>query len=195
MSRPATILILAIITLCGVAFAEGKNPHCYMGMLPPMDVIAACDENIDSDPGDAQAYQSRGIAWYRLSYYDEAIDDFTASINIDPKYIKAFFNRALAREQKGKLDDALADLQYYLFLDPSFPDAAFARVTATKQRIEAAARKPPKVAKLAVQPLAAPTGLSTLSAVETTKPLSSAPKSAILQGRKLALVIGNNAIS
>ena len=66
--------------------------------MPPMDVIAACDQNIASDSRDAQVYQARGAAWYRIGDYDRAIADFTQSINIDPKYIRAFYSRGVFTE-------------------------------------------------------------------------------------------------
>src|SRR6476661_9678365 len=121
MLKYATILILAITFICDAAFAQNSN--CFRPTMPPMDVIAACDAIIDTEPRAAQAHQARGIAWYRMGNCDEAIDDFNQSIAFDPNYIRAFFNRALAWEQKGKLDDALADLKYFIELDSSFPDA------------------------------------------------------------------------
>jgi tetratricopeptide (TPR) repeat protein len=128
------------------AFAQ-KNPNCFNPTLPPMDVIVACNENIASDSRDAQVYQARGLAWYRIGDYDRAIADLTQAISIDPKYIRAFYNRGLALEKKGKLDDALTDLKYFAGLDPSFPDAqkAIARVSETKKKVATAAVKFPEV--------------------------------------------------
>jgi clan AA aspartic protease (TIGR02281 family) len=105
--------------------------------MPPLDVIAGCSEFIASDPTSAQAYQARGVAWYKTGDYDHAIADFSQSINIDPKYIRAFYNRGLAWEKKGNLDNALTDFRYFADLDPAFPDAqtAIARVTALKKKI------------------------------------------------------------
>ena len=131
----AVLLILAITSVCDDAFAQ-KNLNCFNPTMPPTDVIAACDQNIAFDPRDAQVYQARGAAWYRLGDYDHAISDFTQSINIDPKYIRAFFNRGLAWEKKGKLDEALIDFKYFADLDPSFPDtqSAIERVSGAKKK-------------------------------------------------------------
>jgi tetratricopeptide (TPR) repeat protein len=85
-------------------FAQ-KNFNCFSSSMPPMDVMAACDQNIASDPNDAQVYQARGIAWYRMGDYDRAIADLTQSIKFDPKYIRAFYNRGLAWEKKGRVRD------------------------------------------------------------------------------------------
>jgi tetratricopeptide (TPR) repeat protein len=134
-SRSAVFLVLAIISSCNAAFAQ-KNANCFNAAMPPVDIISACDQNLASDPRDAQVYQARGVAWYRLNNYDQAIADFSQSINIDAKYIRAFYNRGLAWEKKGKLEEALKDYKYFANLDPSFPDAqrAIARVSAAHSR-------------------------------------------------------------
>jgi tetratricopeptide (TPR) repeat protein len=145
----AALLISAIASVCDAAYAQ-KNSNCFIPTMPPLDVIAACDQNIASDPVDAQVYQARGAAWYRQGDYDHAIADFSKSISIDSKYIRAFYNRGLAWEKKGKLDEALTDFRYFADLDPSFPDVhkAIERASGAKKRIEAAAIKPPKLKTL-----------------------------------------------
>jgi tetratricopeptide (TPR) repeat protein len=171
MSRKLIVafLILAITCVSGVAFAQ-KNLNCFNPAMPPMDVIAACNQNLANDSKDAQVYQARGAAWYRTGDYDRAIADYTQSINIDPKYIRAFFNRGLAWEKKGNLDNALTDFKYFADLDPSFPDVqkAIARVRSSKKKIESVAIKPQKIINPVVQPVEGPSVSSPSSAVSPT---------------------------
>ena len=135
--RPAALIAVAFTCASSIAFAE-NNPNCFNATMPPTDVIAACNETIEADPRHSQAYQSRGLAWYRLGEYNRAIDDFSQSIKIDPKYVGAFYNRGLAWEKKGKLDNALSDFRYLEDLDPPYSDAqkAIARVRAAKKKLE-----------------------------------------------------------
>jgi hypothetical protein len=65
MLKYATILILAITFICDAAFAQNSN--CFRPTMPPMDVIAACDAIIDTEPRAAQAHQARGIAYSSLN--------------------------------------------------------------------------------------------------------------------------------
>jgi Caspase domain/TPR repeat len=159
--------------------------------------IAACDQNIASDPIDAQVYQARGAAWYRLGDYDHAIADFTKSINIDPKYIRAFYSRGLAWEKKGKLDDALTDFKYFADLDPSFPDVqkAIERVSGAKKKVEAAAIKPPKIENPVVRyppsPSTKPSVSDLLTSVEN-KPPAVLAVDPVATEKRVALVIGNS---
>jgi tetratricopeptide (TPR) repeat protein len=191
ISLYAALLISAMTSAFAPAFAQ-KNSNCFNATMPPMDVIAACDQNIASDPRDAQVYQARGAAWYRLADYDRAIADFSQSISIDPKYIRAFYNRALAAEKKGKLDDALADLKYFSDLDPSFPDArtAIARVNEAKKKAAAAAvkfpvvRYPPSPSAERINP--------TPSNSAQNKPLEVVVAEPVPSEKRVALVIGNS---
>jgi clan AA aspartic protease (TIGR02281 family) len=135
MLKPTTFLILVLTCASRIAFAD-NNPNCFNATMPPTDIVVACNETINADPRHSQAYQSRGMAWYKLGEFDRAIDDFTQAIKIDPKYIRTFYNRGLAWEQKGKFDNALSDLRYFAELDPSYPDAkkAIARIGAAKNK-------------------------------------------------------------
>ena len=142
MRKFIPLLIFAVLWVSDVAFAQ-INSNCFSATLPPMDIIAACNQVIGADARHAQALQSRGAARYKLRDYDRAISDFSQAINVDPKYIRAFYGRGLAWEKKGKLDNALADFRYFADLDPSYPDAqsAIARVTLALRKGASDARK------------------------------------------------------
>ena len=49
--------------------------------------IADCDEAIERDPNDADAYILRGLVKTDLGDYQDAIDDFNQSVNLDPDNI------------------------------------------------------------------------------------------------------------
>lgn len=139
----STLLIFAVSWIGSVVAFAQSNSNCFNAAMPPMDIIATCNQVIAADPRHAQAHLSRGAAWYKLRDYDRAISDFSQAINIDPKYVRAFYSRGLAWEKKGKLDNALADFKYFASLDPSYPDAqsAIARVTLALRRGVSDARK------------------------------------------------------
>jgi tetratricopeptide (TPR) repeat protein len=122
-------ITIALVVGCNNGLAQDSRVVCFSDSSPGA-VIPACDDLIDIDPSHAQAFQARGMGWYKLGDYERAIADFSASIRIDPKYIRAYFNRALAWEAEGKLQNALKDLRTFQFLDPSLPDTqeAIARV-------------------------------------------------------------------
>jgi Caspase domain/TPR repeat len=192
LSTLSSGFLILVITSVGEAGFAQQNSNCFNSAMPPMDIIAACDQNIAADSRGAQDYQARGAAWYRMGDYDRAIADFTQSINIDSKYIRAFYNRGLAWEKKGNLDNALTDFKYFVGLDPTFPDAqkALVRVSIAKKTPEATTMKQKKPVNAVAYPSASPNASLTFN---ETKPLNSIPRPAVLQGRRLALVIGNDA--
>jgi tetratricopeptide (TPR) repeat protein len=114
----ATVLLLYFID---PAVAQDSRIVCFSDSSPGA-VIPACDDLIEIDPRHAQAYQARGIAWYKVGDYERAIADYSASLAIDPLYIRAYYNRGLAWEAEGNLQNALKDLRAFHNLDPSFPD-------------------------------------------------------------------------
>jgi len=66
---------------------------------------------IELDPNDAQAYNNRGNAYYRLGEYDKAITDYTKAIDIDPNDAKAYYNRGNAYSIQSKDVEAINDFE------------------------------------------------------------------------------------
>jgi len=59
MLKFTLLLIFAALWISNPAYSQ-KNSNCFNPTMPPMDVIAACDQNLASDSQDAQVYQARG---------------------------------------------------------------------------------------------------------------------------------------
>ena len=54
-------------------------------------------------------YSERGVARANRGFYDEAMADFTKSINLDLKFVNAYNGRGNTRYIKGFYDQAIAD--------------------------------------------------------------------------------------
>jgi Flp pilus assembly protein TadD len=59
---------------------------------------------------DAEAYNHRGIAYYKQGQYDQAIADYTKALEINPKYADVYNNRAYAYYYLKDYGRAWADL-------------------------------------------------------------------------------------
>ena len=57
----------------------------------------------------AEALNDRGTAYAYLQQYEQAIQDFTAAIEIDPNSSVTYSNRAVASKYLKKYDEALDD--------------------------------------------------------------------------------------
>ena len=70
--------------------------------------IASLTEVIARNPTDANAYNTRGAAYARISKYQEAIADFTKAVSLKPGFAAAYTNRALSYRELSKDDEALS---------------------------------------------------------------------------------------
>ena len=80
----------------------------------------------------------RAVAHQALENFDEAILDYTKSIELNPKMTDAYYNRAkilLSRKdiENPDISRAVRDLEKSLELDPNFVDALYASAAAEKK--------------------------------------------------------------
>ena len=129
--------------------------------------IEAFSEAIDMIPGDAEAYNYRGIARAYQKDYDGAIEDYSAALKIRPGYAEALNNRGFTWVKKGILDKALADFSRAIELEPNFLDAyiskAWILATSTDKRYRSG-KQAVALAKKAVDIAETVDSLDTMSA-------------------------------
>lgn len=82
----------------------------------------ALDKTEDKDKALEKGYEA-----FRKEKYNEAIDAFSAAIDIDSSYVPAFSYRALAYHRKGDYKKAIEDVNTALQLDPSIHENYFNR--------------------------------------------------------------------
>jgi hypothetical protein len=81
------------------------------------------DRAIATNPKVAEAYNNRGLAFYNLKLYQEAIKDFSQAIRMKPKYAEAFNNRGNAYYEIDQYEKARADFVRSLELKPKYSKA------------------------------------------------------------------------
>ncbi len=70
-------------------------------------------------------YNHRGMAYFSLSNYLQAVKDFTRAIHFNPTSDRSYANRGLCFRVMQRFDQALADYTEALKIDPNRPDACF----------------------------------------------------------------------
>ena len=85
------------------------------------------DRAIAANPKFAEAYNNRGLAFYNLNLYQEALQDFSQSIRMKPDYAEAFNNRGNVYYQMDQYDKAQADFDQSLKLKPKYSKAQMNR--------------------------------------------------------------------
>ena len=81
-------------------------------------------EAISLDPKFANAYNNRGMAYYKKNDFNRAIADFSEAIKLNPQNTQQYINRALSYSQKGNFRTAIADGEAFLKIAPNHPQAS-----------------------------------------------------------------------
>jgi tetratricopeptide (TPR) repeat protein len=74
-----------------------------------------------------KAYNNRGLAYYDLKNYQQAIKDYDQAIKLDPGYVSAFNNRGNSYYEMADYQRALTDFNHSLQLAPNYAKANFNR--------------------------------------------------------------------
>jgi len=83
------------------------------------EAIAEFDEAIHLEPYLAQAYNSRGTAYFNLDQFQHAIQDYDEAIRLEPKFTLAYINRGLIHTMLGQFQRAIQDYDEAIRLDPN----------------------------------------------------------------------------
>jgi tetratricopeptide (TPR) repeat protein len=87
------------------------------------EAIRLYTEAIAKNPQFKEAYNNRGVAYYKTLRYAEAVNDYTyAILQVDPEYNDAYRNRFEASLASGNFNRALDDA---VFLRKNFSDSAY----------------------------------------------------------------------
>jgi tetratricopeptide (TPR) repeat protein len=83
--------------------------------------------NIQKYPGwgSYSAYFNRGLAYCSLTKFDEAIADYTKTIELEPAFTDAYFTRGTAYDELQKYDEAIADYTKSIELKTNYDAYAY----------------------------------------------------------------------
>lgn len=74
-------------------------------------------------PDVSSAYYSRGLAYYKLSNYQMALEDLNKTIEIDPQYMNVYYDRGVVYQDIGNYREAMNDYNKAIEHDPQFAKA------------------------------------------------------------------------
>ncbi|XP_072029378.1 tetratricopeptide repeat protein 32-like [Amphiura filiformis] len=79
-----------------------------------------------------QALNNRGQIKYLRVDFDEAVEDYSAALEIDEDFAIGYYNRGQIHYRLGRFQQGIDDFNKALALQPDFPDAVLALKTATE---------------------------------------------------------------
>jgi tetratricopeptide (TPR) repeat protein len=92
------------------------------------EAVSALDRAIESDPGFADSWRQRALAFLALSRNTEALSDFDRALQLEPGNARALVGRATAKNALGDTAGGLSDANRAVELDPtSYANAYFTR--------------------------------------------------------------------
>jgi len=89
------------------------------------DVINLLTDKVLETQQDAELYVLRGITWYNMTSYNNAIADYNKALAFNPNYELAFYNRGLAWVANKKYDKAIEDYNTVIELDSDYKDVYY----------------------------------------------------------------------
>ncbi|MGD9043025.1 MAG: tetratricopeptide repeat protein [Desulfobacterales bacterium] len=89
----------------------------------PQKARSYWDRAIAANPKVPEAYNNRGLAFYNLKLYQEAIKDFSQSIRMKEKYAEAYNNRGNVYYELDQYEKARADFDQSIRLRPKYSKA------------------------------------------------------------------------
>lgn len=121
-------LAIAWVLLAGVAMAEDKpslreRVHAAMKKNDVAGALKILDDAIKKDSTNAEAYFVRGRIWLEQKKFDNAVVDFSKTLELDPKFAAALDQRGIAYFKMAEIAKSLADFDAYI---AKMPQAAAA---------------------------------------------------------------------
>ena len=110
---------------------DGSDPVALVGRglavseLASLDISAQdralqdFDRAIRLQPGHAEAFNGRCVAWRRKKQYDRALQECEQAIRLRPDFAEAFFNRGFAHQEREHYDLAIRDYDQAIRLRPA----------------------------------------------------------------------------
>ena len=136
MNRKALLLICVLLLLVTAAlpiYAQDSDEVFCGGTGVGADyaaIVEACDEWLEFNPLDVDAYFTRAYAENELGNYEDAILDYSKVLFMSPKYSAAFNNRGYAYDLLGLEEMAIVDYTRALLTDPDYSLALLNRAYA-----------------------------------------------------------------
>ncbi|KAA9349057.1 tetratricopeptide repeat protein [Larkinella humicola] len=106
-----SIMVFCLLILQACTSSEGKltEARALMQQGKFREAIQPLNQAIDADADNYEAFNSRGVAYYELKDYENALLDYEQAIQLKPDFYKPYYNRAKLKTARGETDAALKD--------------------------------------------------------------------------------------
>ena len=120
--RACGVILAGAMLLVAPALTARADERYDCERLKGEASLRACSAIIEAGTYDlatlAIAYLNRGLEYFDKGYYDQAINDYSASIGLDARNADVFNNRGTAYQAKHEFDLAISDFNMAISLNP-----------------------------------------------------------------------------
>ena len=104
-----------------------STPSEFVWLREPAMKVIECNQIIEKDAGNPEAYMIRATSYAKLRNFEQAVKDYTSVLNIVPNDSQALGYRGLAYTFLEKYEDAINDYDRAIDLKPDHIEAYFNR--------------------------------------------------------------------
>ena len=102
-------------------YARALSNRCWtkaFAGLPLQEALSDCEASVRLSPDSANALDFRGVVYFRMKRYDEAIADFNKALSRDPKLASSLYVRGLAKRMRHDIPGGDADIAAAKKIEP-----------------------------------------------------------------------------
>ncbi|MRS61871.1 tetratricopeptide repeat protein [Larkinella terrae] len=109
LSLSFILFSLWITQACTSSEAKLTEARSLMQQGKFREAIQPLNQAIDADGSNYEAFNSRGVAYFELKDYENALLDYEQAIQLKPDFYKPYYNRAKLKTARGETEVALKD--------------------------------------------------------------------------------------
>jgi tetratricopeptide (TPR) repeat protein len=124
---PRRWLLMAAIPLFVVFFLLARDRLTSLSTEANVWKDAAAKLESPTLVGSDRIFYNRGLAYMREKKYEDAVADFSRTIQLSPKVTQAYYNRALAYYALEKYSESMSDLDHAVSLNTKDSSVQYVR--------------------------------------------------------------------
>jgi len=117
-SAVAVLFVSALFTACTSSDDYLDQGRALLREGKSREALAALNQAVEADAENADAFNTRGVAYFELKEYSNALLDYEQALKLNPTFYRPYYNRALLKTTQGDVQAALSDYSEAIRLAP-----------------------------------------------------------------------------
>ncbi|MFC5409871.1 tetratricopeptide repeat protein [Larkinella bovis] len=118
----AFLLIGLVFQACTSSADKLAEARALMQQGKFREAITPLNAAVEADAKNHEAFNSRGVAYFELKDYENALLDYEQAIQLNSEFYKPYYNRAKLKTARGETDSALKDYAEAIRRAPEMSD-------------------------------------------------------------------------